>query len=101
MLWFLHFCAIEVVIVVDYFDNAEGKMIQTTNGAGYFTEVILNPVVVIKHSSMINKANELDKKASEFCFIANLVGFPVYQRATTVEVKVKRQLSIYDERSSL
>lgn len=88
MIWFLHFCAIEVVIVVDYFDNAQGKMIQTTNGAGYFTEVILNPVVVIKHSSMINKANELDKKASEFCFIANSVRFPVYHRATTVEVKV-------------
>jgi len=87
MLWFLHFCAIEVVIVVDYFDNAEGKMIQTTNGAGYFTEVILNPVVVIKHSSMINKANELDKKASEFCFIANSVRFPVYHRATMVELK--------------
>ena len=54
MLWFLHFCAIEGVVVIDYVDNAEGKMIQTTNGAGYFTEAILNPTVIVQHSSMIN-----------------------------------------------
>ena len=87
MLWFLHFCAIEEVIVVCYFDNAEGKMIQTTNGAGYFTEVILNPIVMVQNSSMINKANELHKKTSEFCFIANSVRFPVRHRATMVELK--------------
>ena len=72
MLWFLHFCAIEGVVVIDYVDNAEGKMIQTTNGAGYFTVVILNPVVVIKHSSMINKANELDKKSKRILFYRQL-----------------------------
>ncbi len=75
------------VVVIDYVDNAEGKMIQTTNGTGYFTEDLLNPFVLVQHSSMINKANELHKKASEFCFIANSVRFPVYHRAITVELK--------------
>ncbi len=87
MLWFLHFCALEGVVVIDYVDNAEGKMIQTTNGAGYFTEAILNPTVIVQHSSMINKANDLHKKASEFCFIANSVRFPVYHKAITTELK--------------
>jgi len=87
MLWFLHFCAAEGVVVVDYVDNAEGKMIQTTNGAGYFTEVVLNPTVIVQNSSMINKAHELHKKASDFCFIANSVRFPVYHRAMVLELK--------------
>ncbi len=87
MLWFLHFCALEGVVVVDYIDNAEGKMIQTTNGAGYFTEVILSPQVIVQSASMIRKANELHKKASDFCFIANSVKFPVYNRAVTHELK--------------
>ncbi|MBL7913148.1 MAG: OsmC family protein [Bacteroidia bacterium] len=87
MLWFLHFCALEGVVVVDYVDNAEGKMIQTTNGAGYFTEVVLNPIVIVQNASMINKAHELHKKASDFCFIANSVKFPVYQRPITLELK--------------
>lgn len=87
MLWFLHFCAIEGVIVVDYVDNAEGKMIQTSNGAGYFTEVVLNPQVIVQNTSMIRKAHELHKKASDFCFIANSVKFPVLNRPVIMEVK--------------
>jgi organic hydroperoxide reductase OsmC/OhrA len=89
MLWFLHFCAIEGVVVIDYVDNAEGKMIQTTNGAGYFTEAVLNPQVTVLNKAMINKANELHKKASEFCFIANSVKFPVYQRPITNELNTE------------
>lgn len=87
MLWFLHFCAMEGVVVIDYIDNAEGKMIQTTNGAGYFAEVVLNPQVIVQNASMINKAHELNKKASDFCFIANSVKFPVYNRAVVMEMK--------------
>ena len=87
MLWYLHICADAGVVVLDYIDNAEGKMIQTTNGAGYFTEVILNPVVIVADKSMINKANELHKKAQEFCFIANSVKFPVYHRPMAIEAK--------------
>lgn len=80
MLWYLHLCADEKIVVLEYSDEAEGKMIQTTNGAGYFTEVVLKPTVVVAHSSMIRKAVELHKRANQFCFIANSVKFEVYHK---------------------
>ncbi len=81
MLWYLHLCADENIVVLEYCDEAEGKMIQTSNGAGYFTEVMLNPTVVVAHSSMIRRAIDLHKKANQFCFIANSVKFEVYHKA--------------------
>jgi len=77
MLWYLHLCSEAGVIVLDYTDNATGVMIETSNGGGQFTEVILNPIVIVTENSMIDKANELHKKANELCFIANSVNFPV------------------------
>jgi organic hydroperoxide reductase OsmC/OhrA len=52
-------------------------MVTTSNGGGQFTEVTLHPVVIVKEHSMIDKANEIHKKANELCFIANSVNFPV------------------------
>lgn len=77
MLSYLHVCVLNGVIVTNYTDNATGTMEETPDGGGHFTEVILNPVVVVKDASMIEKANELHHKASELCFIANSVNFPV------------------------
>ncbi|KMQ69140.1 peroxiredoxin [Chryseobacterium sp. FH2] len=77
MLWYLHFCAEAGVIVTDYVDNATGTMIETKNGSGHFSEVILNPLITVSEISMIEKAKELHHKANEFCFIANSVNFPV------------------------
>jgi organic hydroperoxide reductase OsmC/OhrA len=80
MLWFLHLCAEAGVIVTDYVDNATGIMLETSNGGGRFTEVTLNPVVMVTEISMTEKANELHKKANGLCFIANSVNFPVYHK---------------------
>jgi organic hydroperoxide reductase OsmC/OhrA len=77
MLWYLHLCSEAGVIVIDYIDATTGIMAETLNGGGHFTEVMLNPTVVVKEKSMIDKANELHKKAHELCFIANSVNFPV------------------------
>lgn len=77
MLWYLHLCSEAGVIVMEYADNATGKMVETANGGGHFTEVVLNPKVRVAESSMIEKANELHKKANELCFIANSVNFKV------------------------
>lgn len=77
MLWYLHFCAVNGVIVVDYIDNAVGTLTETRTGSGSFSEVILNPVVTVKEESMIEKAIELHKKANKYCFIANSVNFEV------------------------
>ena len=77
MLWYLHLCSAAGVIVTGYQDNATGTMMETTNGGGYFKEVILNPVVTVTESCMIEKANALHAKANELCFIANSVNFKV------------------------
>lgn len=78
MLWYLHLCSEAGVVVIDYIDNATGIMAESSNGGGRFTEVTLSPEVSVAEQSMIDKANELHKKANELCFIANSVNFPVY-----------------------
>jgi organic hydroperoxide reductase OsmC/OhrA len=82
MLWYLHLCSEAKVIVTDYVDSATGIMIETSNGGGQFTEVTLNPIVTVLEENMIDKANELHKKANELCFIANSVNFPVRHNPT-------------------
>jgi organic hydroperoxide reductase OsmC/OhrA len=82
LLWYLHLCAEAGVIVTDYVDNATGIMVETVDGGGHFTEVTLNPIVTVAEKSMIEKANELHKKANELCFIANSVNFPVRHEPT-------------------
>lgn len=82
MLWYLHLCSEAGIIVTNYVDNATGIMIETSNGGGRFSEVVLNPIVTVKESSMCDKANELHKKANELCFIANSVNFKVEHRSS-------------------
>ncbi|HEY8937503.1 MAG TPA: OsmC family protein, partial [Cyclobacteriaceae bacterium] len=65
MLSYLHVCVVAGVVVVDYTDHATGIMTETPDGGGHFTEVILNPTVVVADASMIDKANELHEKASK------------------------------------
>ncbi|GGC17820.1 peroxiredoxin [Parapedobacter defluvii] len=77
MLWYLHFCSLNQVIVEEYTDIATGIMREENDGRGSFKEVTLNPTVTVKSEDMIEKAIELHKKASEYCFIANSVNFPV------------------------
>jgi len=77
MLWYLHLCSEEGIIVTEYIDNAKGEMIEETNGSGRFVSVTLSPQVTVTESSMIEKAMTLHKKANEMCFIANSVNFPV------------------------
>lgn len=84
MLAYLHLCAVGGVVVTDYVDNASGRMVETADGGGHFTEVTLKPVVTVKDSSMIEKANELHDKAGELCFIASSVNFPVNHEPTAI-----------------
>ncbi len=84
MLWYLHLCTTVGIFVINYIDNATGILIETTNGGGKFTEVTLNPIVTITDISMIEKANELHKKANELCFVANSLNFPVYHKPTCI-----------------
>ncbi len=77
MLWYLHLCSEVGIIVVDYIDHANGMMIESANGGAKFTNVTLNPIVTVTDKSMIDRANELHKRANELCFIANSVNFQV------------------------
>ncbi|HCN83563.1 MAG TPA: peroxiredoxin [Sphingobacteriaceae bacterium] len=83
MLWYLHLCSGAGVIVVDYTDHATGIMVETSDGGGNFTEVILNPIVTVLENSMTEKADELHHKANELCYIANSVNFPVHHKPIT------------------
>ncbi|HSU50075.1 MAG TPA: OsmC family protein [Segetibacter sp.] len=80
MLWYLHLAANAGVIVVDYRDLPKGTMVETDDGDGQFTEVTLHPQVTVAGDEMLNKANELHRKANELCFIARSVNFPVYHQ---------------------
>lgn len=83
MLWYLHLCSEAGVVVIDYVDTATGTMVETREGGGHFTEVILNPVVTVTEKSMTGKATDLHKKANALCFIANSVNFPVRHQPLT------------------
>ena len=76
-LWYLGLCAEAGVVVVAYEDNAQGTMVEESNGAGQFTSVILRPKVILASGSEIEKAQMLHKIAHEKCFIARSVNFPV------------------------
>ena len=77
LLWYLHLCAEAGVSIVNYRDRATGKMRETKNGSGRFTEVVLQPEVTISFDSSIERAKQLHHEAHKFCFIANSVNFPV------------------------
>ena len=77
MLWFLYLCSEAGIVVLAYKDNAVGTLKINANGSGRFTEITLNPIVIVADESMITNANEIHKKANKMCFIANSCNFPV------------------------
>ena len=77
MLWYLHLCAEAEVVTLDYRDSAIGKMCETEDGGGKFTEVILKPEIAIAPQSNLERAKHLHQEAHKFCFIANSVNFPI------------------------
>lgn len=77
MLWYLHLCSEAGLVIVDYQDDAEGKMIETKDGGGRFTQVTLRPAVTFAGGVDTELARALHDKAHHLCFIANSVNFPV------------------------
>jgi organic hydroperoxide reductase OsmC/OhrA len=84
MLWYLHLCADNNIIVTEYTDEATGMMEENKDGSGQFVEVTLNPRVTVADKSMIEKANELHHRANQMCFIARSVKFPVHHKPVAV-----------------
>lgn len=77
MLWYLHLCATNGIIVTAYEDEAFGEMLEETDGRGYFTLVILRPHVTITDPNKKELAHALHAKSHQYCFIANSCNFPI------------------------
>jgi organic hydroperoxide reductase OsmC/OhrA len=77
MLWYLHLCSVNQVIVLEYRDAASGVMEEYEDGSGAFVRVLLRPIVKISAGSDRVKALALHSEAHRCCFIANSVKFPV------------------------
>jgi organic hydroperoxide reductase OsmC/OhrA len=80
MLWYLHLCAVNNIVVVDYRDQAEGLMVEKADGSGYFREVTLRPLVTITDAALVEKAKALHHEANRYCFIASSMNFPVHHQ---------------------
>jgi len=85
LLWYLHLCAVNQVVVLSYEDKAAGVMVENKDGSGQFTEVSLFPTVRVKTVNMVEKAMELHHQANKMCFIANSCNFPIHH-FPTIEV---------------
>jgi len=82
MLWYLHLCSKNGIVVIEYKDNAVGIMEESADGSGKFKEVTLNPEVLIADKAHIDQANALHADANKMCFIANSLNFPVKHKAS-------------------
>jgi len=81
LLWYLHFCAVNGVVVTAYVDDPVGTMAETAEG-GHFTEAVLHPRIEVAEASMAERAVALHEDAHRACFIANSVNFPVRHEPT-------------------
>jgi organic hydroperoxide reductase OsmC/OhrA len=77
MLSYLHVAAAHGVVVTGYSDEATGTLALERSGAGRFTSATLHPLVTLADPSQAELATALHGEASEKCFIANSVDFPV------------------------
>lgn len=77
MLWYLHLCMANKIVVEDYRDHAVGVMVETADGGGHFESVTLRPRVTIAAGGDLKLAERLHEEAHAKCFIANSVNFPV------------------------
>jgi len=85
MLWYLHLCAVNGVVVLDYRDEPEGVMIEEADGSGAFARIVLKPKIRLAAGSSEDKARELHHEAHRNCFIANsakcdITAEPVFNR---------------------
>ena len=88
MLWYLHLCAVNKIVITNYVDYATGIMEEEEGGSGKFKEVTLHPEITIKNKGFIKKAESLHSEANRLCFIANSCNFKIHH-----QVKINLQKS--------
>jgi organic hydroperoxide reductase OsmC/OhrA len=77
MLWYLHLCADNGIIVQAYTDYPYGLMVTGANGSGQFTKIELRPIVTVENKQTTQLAADLHHKAHEMCFLSNSVNFEI------------------------
>ena len=80
MLWYLHLCAVNNVVVESYVDRVTGVMLENADGSGQFSEVTLHPTITVKEKGMMDKAMNLHKDAHYMCFLARSVNFTIHHK---------------------
>jgi organic hydroperoxide reductase OsmC/OhrA len=85
MLWYLHLCSTEGIVVQAYQDIAEGVMVEEPSGDGRFIEVVLQPEITLAAGADLDRARALHADAHHKCFIANSVNFPVRHEPVFVQ----------------
>jgi organic hydroperoxide reductase OsmC/OhrA len=88
MLSYLHLCAVNKIVVMEYQDDATGVMNEDGKGSAAFVGVTLHPRVTIEADSDEAKALALHEEAHHNCFIANSVNFPVKNVARVIRKAV-------------
>ncbi|MDY0240815.1 MAG: OsmC family protein [Rhodospirillaceae bacterium] len=76
-LWYLDLCARAGIVVLSYEDEAEGLMVEQSDGGGQFVSATLRPQIVIAAGGDRRLAETLHEHAHKLCFIARSVNFPV------------------------
>jgi organic hydroperoxide reductase OsmC/OhrA len=77
MLWFLHLCATDGVVVTGYTDTPAGTMVEDADGGGQFSEVVLRPRVALADPGQADLLPAIHDRAHQLCYIARSVSFPV------------------------
>ena len=77
MLWYLHLCAVNKVVVLEYEDRADAIMEEAADGGGRFLAATLRPRITVTPQSDLETAKRLHQDAHGKCFIAKSVNFPV------------------------
>jgi organic hydroperoxide reductase OsmC/OhrA len=80
MLWYLHLCAVNGIVVTEYQDEAEGVMSEKADGSGEFVEVTLHPHVTIEAGSDHAKALALHEEAHPLLLHSELGEVPCKER---------------------
>lgn len=77
MLWYLHLCSVNHIVVTAYTDHAQGTMEELEDGSGKFKAVTLYPKITITRADQVTLATQLHHKANTMCFIANSCNFKI------------------------
>lgn len=77
MMSFFYLCSKEQIILKSYEDNPVGQLQVNANGSGQFSEVLLQPTIIIGAVDQKEMIKDLFSKAHDYCFIARSCNFSI------------------------